>query len=531
MSDGPIGQRRSMLPSTMGRPLSTKSSSPALLWRILAALVALMALPSCYLWHARDDGGGADGGVGDAPPAVRAGPWFAYFVDGSDGTEPRVEAVRLGGSRPITVMPAAAVQGASWSPTGATLALFTSSGGGEETLSILQFGEEGPSLVWRGDIGESALELTWSPSGRYLAWYARRAGYVLDTTNPSTVIDLPHHAGGVELRWSVNDVLAVSWRYDEEAWIGILREGWLEIPATVALPDGAEDAELDDQSEAWSPDGSRLLFAAHDRSIPFGDVGVRRVYATTDHGEPATAVSVPVTTRHASPSHARWSPDGRFVLYDETEPSSDGHTLTRGAYVAALDGSPAVRVGANAMGERMVWTADNQLVAIESEGPSTEVVRITTDEGAVERVVRYSRMRASAAPVLAPGGDRGVVLFLGSPATAALWDVAAGDVSDLLTRESIFLDGDGWSPDGTRFVLVADFALWELDAVGAEVRMVTDEARRFGSETAAPWSPGSEGYFFFRPDGGVSLRDTRSERTYELTRGSTRVIGWQRNSE
>jgi Tol biopolymer transport system component len=438
--------------------------------------------------------------------------------------------MQLGSFRTVTVAETTGVFASSWSPTSARLAFFASSPGDESTVWIVRFDREGPTVEWRGSVGGPTNELCWSESGRYLAWGSRSGGVVLDITGPDGVGGLPR-ARSIQLRWSANDVLAVGWNDGDEARLAIARPDDGFILHSIPLPDGVHDPELKRESDAWSPDGSRLLFAARDRAFPSADIGVQRLYVTTDRAELASAVSIPVTTRHASPSHARWSPDGRLVVYDETEPRSDSHSLTRGAYVTALDASPPVRIGANGMGERLAWTADGGLVALESEGARTEAVRITLDDRVVEREVLFTRASSSAAPVLAPDGEHGFVVFHTRSATAALWDVERGELRDLGTRDTYFLDGNGWSPDGTRFVFVADFSLFELDATTGEVRTVADEVRRYRSEPAPPWSPGSEGYYFFGPDGGISVRDVRRATTRELTRSSTRVIGWQRVAE
>ncbi len=71
---------------------------------------------------------------------------------------------------------------------------------------------------------------------------------------------------------------------------------------------------------SWSPDGSRIAFAATD---PSGDVRTMRAYVVAASG----GSPIPLTAAGPSVSTASWSPDGTWIAFDRAIPGTGTHDL------------------------------------------------------------------------------------------------------------------------------------------------------------------------------------------------------------
>jgi len=71
---------------------------------------------------------------------------------------------------------------------------------------------------------------------------------------------------------------------------------------------------------SWAPDGSRIAFAATDRS---GDVQSMRAYVVASAG----GAPIPLTAAGGSVSNANWSPDGMWIAFDRAIPGTETHDI------------------------------------------------------------------------------------------------------------------------------------------------------------------------------------------------------------
>jgi hypothetical protein len=496
-------------------------------WALAAwglAAVAGLAAPSCYLSHSLDD---------DSPSAG-SGPWLAYSVE--VGALHEVRATQLDGLRTVTIDEATAAVHGAWSPASPRLALLSSDAADDRTISIVRFDRDGPVAERGIFLGHDFADLFWSQSGRYLAYHLRSGPLlVVDVEGPHEPIHVVS-ASHVELRWSPSDVLALGIRGDD-AHVAIARADEGFAVRRVTLPPPIHTASLDAGSDAWSPDGRWLLFRAKDPALlgPPRSTGANRLFVTTDRGDAATLVSREITEMHPVVSHARWSPDARRVLYNDTEPAPDGPPLTRAAFVSERAGGEPMRLGPALT---PYWSSSDRIVAIDRAGDHTRGVSLEIGSSGVTRAELFARPLASNAVSFSPDGRHVVLELREHPRdVVALWEVGEAAPRDVLTGEPAFVgDAAGWSPDGTRFVLVVraggEWIAYELSVPSGEARAIRSGVQRFGryvSSDPEPWSPGSEAYYLMLEGRGLAVRDVRTETTHELEPRGVSMIGWQRS--
>jgi Tol biopolymer transport system component len=266
--------------------------------------------------------------------ADRSGAYMTVDVDGSDA---RIE----DDTRAI----------AAWSPDGSQVAMAI--GGTSDTPSRVELrGADGTLLR---DLG-SGYRATWSPDGSRLAFVNPTDGTIQLLEGDRQVgLTVTDHGAPLDLRWSPDGRRLAFTAYDcpacaagepaaPEAPIGIFvfdpPGGAVDLLAVGSLP-----VMLD-----WSADGSMITFGevnpdtgvtdAHQVDVATGDVheldwaeaglgyavspdGLRVAFGTQDGIVVANADGTGLTTlvpmepaTALQPANPRWSPDGRWILYD-----------------------------------------------------------------------------------------------------------------------------------------------------------------------------------------------------------------------
>lgn len=184
------------------------------------------------------------------------------------------------------------------------------------------------------------------------------------------------------------------------------------------LPDGSDERLVLDtgceKSPVWSPDGSRIAFAAYIRladllcttSVPWG------VYAVDADGSNLELIT---DDTGGQPRNLTWSPDGTTILYDQFRPGE---------------------------GYSSIW-------------------KIDVATGVVTRLMTFATQ-----PSYSPDGS--MIVFSGNNGTR----VARADGSHELTVSGLYGNPD-WSPDGTH-IAVGDGAIRVMRADGTDTRAVVD---------------------------------------------------------
>ena len=124
--------------------------------------------------------------------------------------------------------------------------------------------------------------------------------------------------------WSMTgDARGGSQASPDGKWISFLsdRDGWDHL--YVMRPDGGDPIQLtkgpyEAWRPSWSPDGSRIAFDSNEGSNP----GQRHIRIVSLDGNPLRTEPRTVTSGRGTNTDAQWSPDGRRLVYQHTDPQN-----------------------------------------------------------------------------------------------------------------------------------------------------------------------------------------------------------------
>jgi len=245
-------------------------------------------------------------------------------------------------------------------------------------------------------------------------------------------------------------------------------------------PDGSEPANLTKSSAmeldpAWSPDHTRIAFAAVDPAKMRADI-----YVMKADGSERTRLTD--TSSGAYAFAPAWSPDGRQIAYSTIQ-DPKGVAVTRVAlFLIGVDGKSKKSLGE---GMTPLWSPDGTKLAFtafsntaKGETPSTYVM-------APDGTARKRLVEDGVAAAWSPDGKR--LLFMGegggSPPDLFVID-ANGAHRTALTHTAAEMEfGARWSADGkqiffTRFPTVSQGAprarIYLMDVDGSHVKPLTD---------------------------------------------------------
>jgi dipeptidyl aminopeptidase/acylaminoacyl peptidase len=124
--------------------------------------------------------------------------------------------------------------------------------------------------------------------------------------------------------WSMTgDARGGSQASPDGRWISFLsdRDGWDHLyvaPASGGAPVQITKGQYEAWRPSWSPDGTRIAFDSNEGSNP----GNRHIRIATLTGNPLRESIATVTSGRGTNTDAHWSPDGRWLVYQHTDPQN-----------------------------------------------------------------------------------------------------------------------------------------------------------------------------------------------------------------
>ena len=199
---------------------------------------------------------------------------------------------------------------------------------------------------------------------------------------------------------------------------------------------------------AWSPDGTRLVFAAWDGIWLMDADGKNRVRVATGTepywiGAKPQQLFSPVPTNFGSPT---WSPDGRRIAFTAFQGADN-----RDIWIMNGDGSKPHRLRKTPYFEGEVdWSPAGGWLVFDSGSWVSDVYVLRTNGTGLRNLTPGGGWVGSGQPTWSSDGRR---IAFGQP--SGIWEMDANGRSKVQLTSNKGLDGvPDWSPDGRKIVFV-----------------------------------------------------------------------------
>ncbi len=285
-------------------------------------------------------------------------------------------------------------------------------------------------------------------------------------------------------------------------------------------PDGGGLAKLSGNDEAivdlaWSPDGTRLAFAATQGSTAVSKANPQ-IYVMNGDGSDLTQLTHDPSAQNTAPA---WSPDGTRIVFSKLSETVD----SSGLYVMSADGNGLFRLTDGAIDSSPSWFPDgSRILFVRSPEGVSELHVINADTTGDHVLTEPSGTRGYLASVtLSPDGEHVVFTRFDPTFDQKNFEVfvanADGTGEIRLTRTPAPETDPSWSPDGSRIVFAREGAIYTMAADGSDVRRVTDS----GSDGWPAWqrTPSAENEPVPSPEPSPSATSTSAVRCagYQVT--------------
>ncbi len=337
----------------------------------------------------------------------------------------------------------------------------------------------------------SALDAAWSPDGRILAVSSPLGIWLYDTTNAQAE---PHLLDTTSIEWYWPD--EITWSPDGRYLTSnetndVMTHIWDAETGELVL-------EVNGNTAAWSPDGTRLASRGEDQKVYIWDM--------------VSGISLVVLEVPFHPWSLTWSPGGTWLATTEygnniriwdvvTGEQLEWSSRLVGSAVAwspdgtrlATGGSPRLSVWDVNTQERMIeidtgeswtreieWSPDSQYLATNGEG--VRIWDATTGELVKEPTFAATFPMRSMS--WSPDGTR--LVSIGDDQTVYIWDAETGESLLEFAGYLGYVDSIAWSPDGTRLALAEgkNVRIWDIKETSSTVLVKNSD-----TVSGIAWSP------------------------------------------
>ena len=201
-----------------------------------------------------------------------------------------------------------------WSPDGSRIAFTTTSGGGDwkEALEVFVMNADGSGETRLTDSEDRDYEVTWSPDGSRIAFVSHRDSFLGDllVMNADGSDQTTIAKGAYGPAWSpAGDRIAFTDR--TEYAVPEIHVVNVDGSGRTPLTETERNAKIENLTPYWSPDGSRIAFVSRES-------GQFRLIVMNADGSDRTQLADDITTLDGdaeSTLRLAWSPDGSRIAY------------------------------------------------------------------------------------------------------------------------------------------------------------------------------------------------------------------------
>lgn len=320
-----------------------------------------------------------------------------------------------------------------WSPDGKYLAFLSSRGSEEEKKQGAQLWllpRQGGEAQKVSDVKGGLSDIQWAPDSTRLA-------FIQSDVNPA---DEPEKMEGWKRKTAPPIVIdRYHFKEDREGYLGRFYGHIAVFDLATKTATAITTGQVDDQSPAWSPDGTRIAFLSK-RAAPDPDRTANADLWVVDAKAGATPRQM-TNTPEGESGRPTWSPDGSrvAVLVGDTD-TNYAYDLNKLAVVAANAPGPTAPRYLSPGLDRAVfspsWSKDGQRISFLLEDDRSQYAASVPAEGGAPRRITGEGMVISAISPGSAGDDRHAAILTTSNTLPELWALDGGQPRKLTTHNA-----------------------------------------------------------------------------------------------